>query len=105
MKEKLKHMKYLKIDDNKGFFIKDKDQPDTWIEIDQIDKNDLLKLLDYASVENFELDEYDESKLANKAHQIIYRHIAEKFTSFLTNKQRFRDEAENLYKDAIEKYQ
>nr|WP_297167080.1 hypothetical protein [uncultured Dysgonomonas sp.] len=105
MKEKTEHMKYLKIENNKGFFIKDKSQSDIWTEIDQIEKDDLLKLLDYASSEDFELDPYDESKLANKAHQIIYKHIAEKFTSFLSNKDRFKDEADNLYKEAIEKYQ
>ncbi len=98
-------MKYLKIENNKGFFIKDKSLSDVWTEIDQIEKDDLLKLLDYASNDDFELEPYDESKLANKAHQIIYKHVSEKFTSFLSNKDRFKDEADNLYKEAIEKYQ
>jgi hypothetical protein len=105
MKEKTEHMKYLKIENNKGFFIKDKSLSDVWTEIDQIEKDDLLKLLDYASNDDFELEPYDESKLANKAHQIIYKHVSEKFTSFLSNKDRFKDEADNLYKEAIEKYQ
>lgn len=105
MNEKVEHMKYLKIEDNKAFFIKDKNQADSWVEIDQIEKEDLLKLLDSATNEDFELDPYNEANLGNKAHQIIYKHLFEKFTSFLTNKDRFRDEAENLYKDAIEKYQ
>jgi hypothetical protein len=106
MNEKIEHMKYLKIEDNKAFFIKVKSQPSAWTEIDQIEKEDLLKLLDYATnEENFDIDAYDESSLANKAHQIIYKHLSEKFTSFLTNKDRFKDEADSLYKDAIEKYQ
>lgn len=96
-------MKYLKIEDNKGYFLKEKG-PTTWIEIDQIEKDDLLKLLEYAISDDFELDEYEEIKLGNKAHQIIYKHLSEKFTSFLLNKDRFKDEAENLYKEAIEKY-
>ena len=105
MNEKIEHMKYLKIEDNKAFFIKDKSQSNDWVEIDQIEKENLLKLLDYATnEENFELDTYVESSLANKAHQIIYKHLSEKFTSFLTNKDRFKDEADSLYKDAIEKY-
>jgi hypothetical protein len=98
-------MKYLKIEDNKSFFLKDKNQPTVWTEIDQIEKDDLLKLLDYAVSEDFELDAYEESLIANKAHQIIYKHLAEKFTSFLSNKDRFKDEAGSVYKDAIEKYQ
>jgi hypothetical protein len=98
-------MKYLKIDDNKGYFIKDKNSPEIWTEIDKIEKDDLLKLLDYATNEDFEIDAYNENNLGNKAHQIIYRHLSEKFTTFLSNKDRFKDEADNVYKDAIEKYQ
>lgn len=105
MNEKTDRMKYLKIEDNKALFIKDKNQPDSWTEIDQIGKEDLMKLLDYATTEDFEFDPYDENLLGNKAHQIIYKHLSEKFTGFLTNKDRFKDEANNLYKDAIEKYQ
>jgi hypothetical protein len=98
-------MKYLKIEDNKVFFIKDKSQPSTWTEIDQIEKNDLLNLLNLATNEEFEIDVYDESKIGNKAHQIIYKHLAEKFTNFLANKDRFKDEADGLYKEAFDKYQ
>jgi len=105
MNEKTELMKYLKIDDNKGHFLKDKATPDIWTEIDKIDKNDLLKLLDYATNEDFELDPYDENSLGNKAHQIIYKHLSEKLITFLSNKDRFKDEADNIYKDAIEKYQ
>jgi len=98
-------MKYLKISENKGHFLKDKNQPENWTEIDQIEKDDLLKLLDIASNEVFEFDLYDEDIIGNKAHQIIYKHLSEKFTTFIANKDRFKDEADNIYKDAIEKYQ
>ncbi len=98
-------MKYLKIDNHKGYFIKDKNNPTDWTEIDQIEKDDLLNLLDIATNEEFEIDAYEEVNLGNKAHQIIYKHIAEKFTTFLSNKSRFKDEADNLFKAAIEKYQ
>lgn len=97
-------MKYLKIENHKGYFIKDKSTPNSWTEIDQIEKDDLLNLLDIATNEDFELDVYDEAILGNKAHQIIYKHIAEKFTTFLSNKSRFKDEADNLFKVALEKY-
>lgn len=98
-------MKYLKIESHKGYFIKDKTNPTNWTEIDLIEKDDLLNLLDIATNEEFDLDPYDEANLGNKAHQIIYKHIAEKFTTFLSNKSRFKDEADNLFKAAIEKYQ
>jgi hypothetical protein len=98
-------MKYLKIEDHKGHFIKDKNYPTVWTEIDKIEKDDLLNLLDIATNEDFEFDPYDEAVLGNKAHQIIYKHIAEKFTIFLSNKSRFKDEADNLFKAALEKYE
>lgn len=94
-------MKRLKIEDNKAYFKTDKD----WTEIDQISKNDLMFLLDKAFEEDeFELDEYDAEKLANKAHAIIYKNIFEKFSDFLDNKTRFKDESQTLYKEAFEKY-
>lgn len=99
-------MKYLKIENDKGYFIKDKNTPENWIEIDLIEKYDLLRLLDYATEEDtFEYDEYNNELLQNKAHNIIYKHITEKFNMFLRNKKIFKDEVDNLYKEAIEKYQ
>ena len=71
MNEKIEHMKYLKIENNKAFFIKDKNQPNSWTAIDQIGKEYLLKLLEYEICEDCELDEYDENNLSNKTTQII----------------------------------
>jgi hypothetical protein len=96
-------MKYLKIEDNKAYYLDPGDRR-TWIEIDKINKDHLLLLLDYAISDNFEIDPYSESVLANKAHQIIYKNIAEKFVNLIGAKDRFKDESENLYKDAIAKY-
>lgn len=39
-------MIYLKIEDNRGFFLKDKESPDDWTELDKIQKEDLMRLLD-----------------------------------------------------------
>ncbi len=98
-------MKYLKIESNQCFYIKDSNTPTIWTKIDQIDKDDLMMLLEIATTQEFELDNYDENLIGNKAHQIIYKHISEKFTSLLNNKDRFKDEADNMFKVALEKYQ
>lgn len=98
-------MKFLKINNNQAFFLKDKEEPETWTEIDKIEKEDLMKLLDFAIEEDFEMDVYDENILANKAHQIIYKGIYEKLNIFLSNIDRFKDETEAIYKEALEKYQ
>ena len=94
-------MKYLKIENNKGYYCLEKD---SWQEIDKIDKESLMMLLDYAIKPDFEMDKYDQDKVANKAHQIIYRNLFEKFSELLENTKRFKDESEQLYKSAIEKY-
>jgi hypothetical protein len=97
-------MKYLRINDNKGYYLKDKANPDDWTEIDQLDKDDLMKLLDYASEPDFEMDAYNEGLIQHKAHQIIYKNLYEKFETFLSNKNKFKDESDSIYKAALDKY-
>lgn len=94
-------MRYLKIENGKGYFFK---EPDQWIEIDQIGKDDLLILLDKIISADFEMDEYNPDLVLNKAHQIIYRNLFQKFKELKENKSRFKDESEQQYKSAIEKY-
>lgn len=93
-------MKYLEIKNNKGYYWNDK----TMVEIDQINKDDLLKLLDKAGEEAFEIDKFDEKQLQNKAHQIIYKSIYSKLKEFLDDKQRFTREVDELYAKAIGEY-
>jgi len=99
-------MKYLKIEDNKGYYRKstEEDQEDSWEEIDKIGKEDLMNLLNKAVSSEFEMDVYQEENLAHKAHQIVYKNIYNKFSDLLDNKTRFKDDSESLYKEAIEKY-
>lgn len=104
LKEKLTLMKYLKIENNKGFYRLDTNQ-DVWTDLDQINKDHLLDLLKFASTREFEIDEYKDELLQNPAHNIIYKNIYGKFSDFLKNKTRFHDSAESSYKQAIEKYQ
>ncbi len=93
-------MKYLKIEDNKGFYW----DGEKYQEIDKINKDDLLALLNTAETDDFELDAYDEDLLGNKAHQIIYENIYLKFEQFLNDKNQFKTEVDSLYKKAIGKY-
>jgi hypothetical protein len=93
-------MKYLKIEDSKGLYWDGSEYQD----IDKINKSDLLKLLNSAEANDFELDPYDESLLENKAHQIIYENIYNKLEQFLSDKDQFKREVDELYKEAINKY-
>ncbi|MGK4568710.1 hypothetical protein [Flavobacterium sp. 3HN19-14] len=96
-------MKYLKIENNKGYYRTDTTKEE-WLELDQINKDQLLTLLKFASTEEFEMDEHKDEFLQNPAHNIIYKNIYEKFKDFLGNKTRFQDSVEAMYKTAIEKY-
>ena len=102
-KEKIKHMTYLKIENNKGYY-RILDGDDNWIEIDKINKDDLLRLLQLATLEDFEMQEYEDDLLQNPAHNIIYKNIHNKFSEVLSNKVRFQDSSNRMYKEALEKY-
>jgi len=103
LNEKIKHMKFLKIENNKGQYRIDESNED-WLELDQISKEHLLILLKFATEKEFEMDEYKDELLQNPAHNIIYRNIYGKFAELLNNKTRFKDSVESMYRPAIEKY-
>lgn len=94
-------MKYLKIENNTGHFSLD---GQAWFPIDAINKDHLFTLIDKALMDDFEMDEFRKEGLANQAHQIIYKNLYDKFNELKSNKNRFKDESEALYKSAIEKY-
>lgn len=104
-KEEQIRMKYLKIEASKGHFcIAPGIETPEWKTIDTIDKDDLMKLLEAAISEEFEMDPYVEVQLPNKAHQIIYKRLYEKLAELAGKKDSFNDEIESIYKAALEKY-
>jgi len=94
-------MKHLKIEENKGYFSIDGIK---WYPVDEMNKDHLLSLVDLSLQEGFEMDDYDKEKLGHQAHQVIYKHIFEKLSDLYNKKDRFKDQSESLYKNAIEKY-
>lgn len=96
-------MTYLKIENNKGHYRVDATK-DEWTELDQIGKDELLKLLNIATTLEFSMDEYKDELLQNPAHNILYKNIYNKFTELLGNKTRFQDSVNAMYKSAIDKY-
>lgn len=94
-------MKVLKIENSQGHFLTDEGDYET---VDKIDKAILLRLVNLALEDNFEIDVYDEGELKNQAHQIIYKSISEKLNDLHQKRNQFRDESERLYLDEYEKY-
>ena len=94
-------MKILKIEDNNGYFSSDGKE---WNPIDEINKENLLSLVDISLSVDFKMDDFDKAKLGNPAHRVIYNNIFNKLSELRSKKVRFKDEIESLYKEAIEKY-
>jgi hypothetical protein len=94
-------MKVLKIENSKGFFTID---GAVWKPIDEIEKTDLMSMLDIVLRSESEMDQYSTELIGNQAHQIIYRSIFEKLNSLAASKSQFKDESDRLYLDAIAKY-
>ena len=94
-------MQILKIENEKGFFSTNGLDFEL---IDKITKDDIMTILDKFVTEDCEMNEYDEAKIKNPAHQIIYSHIYKKFDELSSQKRLFIDEGDALYKEAIDKY-
>ena len=81
------------------------DADNTMKEIHDIRKEDILRLLDFATDSNIEFEmDNNKADIQNEAHRIIYSRLYGKFKELLDNKNRFIDESEALYKDAFQKY-
>lgn len=94
-------MKVLKIENNQGFFLTEIESYET---VEKIDKAVLLRLVNLALQDNFEIDAYNENELRNQAHQVIYKSISEKLSDLHQRRNQFRDESERLYLEEYEKY-
>lgn len=94
-------MKYLRIENEKGLYCLEKGE---CAPIDQISKEDLLVLLDRALEEEFEMDPFAEHLIGNPAQRIVYKNLYERFSELTSDRSRFKDESEQLYKSAIDEY-
>lgn len=94
-------MKHLKIENQSAYFLRG----NNWVVVTDMTKEDLLNLA-HAAVEedDFETDSYDEDRLPNPAHKIIYQHINKQLTELHNKKAVFQEVAKNVYKEAYNKY-
>lgn len=94
-------MRLLKIENQKALFLGDSDK---YSSIEKITKEHILRLVDLTLREEITLDEYDEAKLPNIAHQIVYKSIYEKLKSLADRRDEFLDASERLFLTEYEKY-
>lgn len=91
----------LKINNNQGLFQKTDGE---YEQIDKITKEDLLRMMENILENDTEMEEYDEEKLKNQAHQVVYKSIYNNFKSLNDRKKEFKDNIERLYQEQYTKY-
>lgn len=81
-------MKHLRIDDDRNGYFR---RGDSWIVVTEMTKDDLLNLA-HAAVEeeDFELDAYEDSKLPNAAHKIIYQKYGDNLLNCIIEEKLFK---------------
>ncbi|MBN2211729.1 MAG: hypothetical protein JW709_10080 [Sedimentisphaerales bacterium] len=94
-------MKLLKADSSKGFFLAD---DGSYREIDEITKEDLLRLMRNVLKDEVEFDEYDEDVIKNQAHQVVYKSIYRNLQLLKDRKQEYVDESDRLYLEDYKRY-
>ena len=65
---------------------------------------DAIEDINYINCPEWEMDEYDEEKPQNQVHRIIYKELYDKFLSFKDQKEEIKNEIDNLYIEAKNKY-
>ena len=94
-------MKLLSIENNLGLYLGESGQ---YNPVDEITKEDILRLVNLTLREGVEFDAYDENAIKNQAHQIVYKSVFEKLRGLSDRKKEFIDESERLYLKEYEKY-
>jgi hypothetical protein len=94
-------MKLLKIENDLGKFIAKDGTYDT---IDKITKEDLLRIMEEILACSGNLEPYDEEKIKNQAHQVVYKSIYNNLKALEDRRQEFIDKSERLYLEDYKRY-
>lgn len=97
-------MNYLKINKNQVWFRTDQ-TAESYKGINEINKEDILKLVKLIIEDDeFEMEEYNDEKIGNTAHNIIYKNIYEKLNTLKQNRTEIIEEANSDFSAAFNKY-
>jgi hypothetical protein len=102
MKGGVNLMMLLKIEEPSGFFL---GKLGEYVPIDKIDKEELLRLVGLTlTEETAKIEKFDDSKIKNKVHQLIYRSISQKLSDLKTRRKVFVDSTARLFLAEYERY-
>jgi hypothetical protein len=94
-------MKLLRIEDHLGQFLT---EDGSYHAIDEITKDALLWIMEKVLDSAGELDPYEDEKIKNQAHQVVYKSIYSNLKALEDRRQEFIDESERLYLEDYKKY-
>jgi len=94
-------MKLLVIRDGKGFY---RAENGAEAPVDQLTKEDLLRLVGQVLTGECEMDELNAELLQNQAHRIIYENVWSKLVGLRSRRKEFVDESKRLYLTEYERY-
>ncbi|MEJ0035196.1 MAG: hypothetical protein WDO68_03805 [Gammaproteobacteria bacterium] len=96
-------MKLLRTNEGRGEYL---DGAGNYVPIEKIRKEDLLRLADATlNGDVADFDEYDESAIKNRAHQVIYKSVSSKLRDLRNRRDEFKDAAARLFLEDYERYQ
>ena len=94
-------MKLLKIENDHGQF---RVEDGSYKGIDKISKDNLLWIVERILDNSGELEPYDEEKIKNKAHQVVYKSIYTNLKALEERREAFNDESERMFLDDYKRY-
>lgn len=95
-------MKHLKIENSKGYFLRNKT---SWISILEMCGDDIKSLAKQAIYDNeFDMDALSTDLLPNPAQNIIYQRVYDQLMSLYNRRDAFKEECRNIYQEAYDKY-
>ncbi len=96
-------MDYTKIDNHMVYFRLNENEK--WNEITNINKEDILKLVELLLEEDdFKIAEFNEELIKNEAHKIIYDNIYNKLNQLISQKETILGNSKQMYSKIIQKY-
>ena len=94
-------MKLLRIEGHLGQYLT---KDGSYHTVDEITKDALLWIMERVLDNSGELEPYDDKKIKNQAHQVVYKSIYSNLKVLEDRRQEFIDQSERLYLEDYKKY-
>lgn len=101
-------MKLLMIKNSRGFFFNPihpyKTENDGYVDIEKINKDDLLDIVNYSIDNDIEIDHFTIGSISNPVQETVYKELDNKLSQLVKNKSDLSKEIESMFLEAENKY-